>query len=112
MPVTGNAQIGVMGRSLNITVPGRRWAIAIQRIDGASDAAFAPHHAQQITEVDIKAFIPNWQNLNWTHHAPPIPGLPRESRAEDNPYRIYLIYAMGNVPQPQDIVDEFQADIT
>ena len=65
-----------------------------------------------VTEANIKAMIPNWQTLAWTHHASPVNGLPRESRATDGPYRIYLIYAGGGAMQPAAAVAELIADLT
>ncbi len=111
MPLNGTGHVGPMGISLYVTIPGKQWGIAIRRIDMDSDPDFGPFHAQAVTEVNIKALLPNWQNLNWTHHASPIVGLPRESRATDGPYRIYLIYGAGGNLQPAALVEEFAADL-
>lgn len=78
MALNGTGEVGVMGTALYVTVDGRQWRIAIRRIDGDAEAAFAEFHAQQVTDADIKALIPNWQGLAWSHHSSPLPGLPRE----------------------------------
>jgi hypothetical protein len=109
MALNGTGQVGPMGTALYVTVPGKQWGIAIRRIDMDSDPAFGPFHAAAVTEADIKALIPGWQNLNWTHHVAPLNGLPRESRATDGPYRIYLIY--GGAVQPAAAVAELAADL-
>ena len=112
MPISGTGHVGPMGTSLHLTIPGRQWGIAIRRIDLDSDPSFGVYHEAPVTDADIKALIPNWQNLAWTHHASPVGGLPRESRATDGAYRIYLIYAGVGGLQPATAVAEFIADLT
>jgi len=110
MAVNGTGQIGVMGTSLYVTVQGQQYSgLVIRRVDGLPDAAYGQFHQAPVTEVEIKVFLPNWQNLNWVHHPAPIAGLPAESRADDQLHRIHLIYpgaANGAV-----VVAQFVADL-
>jgi hypothetical protein len=110
MAVNGIGQVGMMGGALHVTVQGRPYAgLGIRRIDGQGDAAFRPFHNAPVTEADIRRFLPNWQNLNGTHHTAPRAGLPAESRADDPPYRVHLIYD-ANV-QETAVVAQFVADL-
>jgi hypothetical protein len=111
MALNGTGQVGPMGTSLHVTVHGRQWGISIRRIDMDSDPAFGPYHDQAVTDAHIKAIIPHWENLAWSHHGPPFPGLPRESRATDGAYRVYLIYPGGGDLQPNVVLEQFQADL-
>ena len=111
MALNGTGQVGPMGSALYVTVAGRQWVIVIRRIDMDSDPAFGHHHGQPVTADHIKAFVPHWADLAWSHHGPPVGGLPRESRATDGTYRVYLIYpAVGDL-QPDAVVEQFTADL-
>jgi hypothetical protein len=110
MALNGTGFVTVMGGSLHVTVQGQPYVgLAIRRLDGQADAAFSPFHQAPVTEADIKVFLPNWQNLNWTHHAAPFAGLPAESRADDAPYRVHLLY--GGAAQGAAVVAQFVADL-
>lgn len=51
--------------SLHVSFEGKPWSIAIRRSDDKSHGPFFEYHDKEVTQEDIKRFIPNYRNLNW-----------------------------------------------
>lgn len=111
MALNGMGEVGVMAAALNVEVEERPWFITIRRVDGGADPAFAALHGHAVTADNIKAILPHWNALDWTHHPSPFPNLRRESRATDGAYRVYLSYADGGNPAAAEVVAQFVADL-
>ena len=126
MPLIGRGRVqdldteAITGTSLRINVEQRTYFFSIRRIDGQTDDAFAPFHQNLVTEQDIKRFLPNWQNLHWSHDPGgldepdgiPLSGPFIGTEADDPPYQIILVYKSYGVLHPSQITAQFAADLT
>jgi hypothetical protein len=112
MPLNGTGQAGVMGQSLSIAVPNRKWGITIRRKDNATDSTFHQFHDKPITQDDIKQiFLPTWKSLVWDIIDPQSPGQPTECRAVDLEYVVVLSFPSNTPLTGSKVTTEFTTDL-
>ena len=77
------------GRTLFVGYEGKSWSIEIRRLDGKPEPSFYEFHKKDMTKEQIKAFIPNPEQLRWEEIKDELFGT--ELAAVDDGYRINLI---------------------
>jgi hypothetical protein len=107
MALSGTGRVAVIGSALYVTVHGRTWGLSIQRIDGQRDPAFDALHGQPVSDADVRALLPGWQNLRWS--APKTTIGFGEACAYDEQRRVCLIYPAAG--DRDAIIAEFAANL-
>ncbi|WP_018295415.1 hypothetical protein [Mariprofundus ferrooxydans] len=104
MKVNGFAT--VMAGSLACSVEDADWHFSIRRTDGKTHDPFFEFHGKPVSASDVKVFLPNWDNLEWTEIKDSLLGK-SESYAKDSEFKVNVQSTQDGNISHKDVIDAF-----
>lgn len=98
--------VTVMAGSLVCNLPGADWRFSIRRVDGSGYGHFFDFHQKEVLAIDIAAYLPNWESLQWMEIKDSVLGK-SESYVKDVEFKVNVQSIENGTKNHKEVVEAF-----